>query len=350
MAPSPIPLPPHTLRVAILHGAGYGGGELARLLLGHPAAELVAVTSRTFAGQPLAAAHPPLAGTTPLAFLDDDALDVDGLDAVFIAAEHGQAARAVQRLDEKGYDGLIVDLSADFRFQDASIYPRLFGFEHPIPERLPHFAYSIPEIHDLPAGTRCIANPGCFATGLTLALWPLAQHLDGFEAHVTALTGASGSGARPSSTTHFPTRSGSVRAYKVLRHQHLPEVQNTLGAGARVHFAPASGPWVRGIWGTAHANLPAGTSADDVRAWFEGAYPPGGAVRLWPGLPELRFSTLTPFCDLGFELVDGHLVVGFGLDNLLKGAASQAVQNLNRLAGLPSMTGLVPVQSLVTGH
>ena len=331
------PLP---LRVALLHGAGYGGGELIRLLIGHPHADLVAVTSRTFAGQPISAAHPHLAGLTDLTF--SDRTDLSDVDAVFIAAEHGQAAKAVAHLDAEGFGGLIVDLSADFRFQDAALYPRLFKFDHPIPERLPDFAYSIPEIHDVPAGTRCIANPGCFATGLTLALWPLAQHLPRFTAHVTALTGASGSGAKPSATTHFPTRDGSVRAYKVLAHQHLPEVQNTLGAGATVHFAPVSAPWVRGIWGTAHVDLPAGVSADTVRSWFEAAYLEGGAVRLWPGLPELRYSVMTPFCDLGFELRDGHLVVGFGLDNLLKGAASQAIQNVNRLAGLPSMTGLVP--------
>ncbi len=335
---------------AILHGAGYGGGELIRLLLGHPAFRLVAVTSRTFAGQHVAVAHPHLAGQTNLTFSDEDALDLAGIEAVFIAAEHGQAAQAVARLDAAGFSGKIVDLSADFRFQDATQYPRLFGFEHPIPQKLPDFVYSIPEIHALPEGTRCIANPGCFATGLTLALWPLAQHLSRLEAHVTALTGASGSGAKPKSTTHFPTRDGSVRAYKVLDHQHLPEVLATLGAHATVHFAPASGPWVRGIWGTAHVTLPAGTLADDVAAWYADAYPEGGAVRLWQSLPELRFSTMTPFCDLGFEVNGQHLVVGFGLDNLLKGAASQAIQNLNRACGLPLMLGLLPGVSMAAAR
>ena len=334
--------PSRPVRAAVLHGAGYGGGELVRLLLAHPNVELAAVTSRTFAGQPLAVAHPPLLGQTDLLF-SDDALNASGFDVVFIAAEHGQGAKAVQRLDEAGYTGAIVDLSADFRFRDASVYPRHFRFDHPVPDRLADFAYGLSEIRPLPEGTRCVANPGCFATGLTLALWPLAQHLSAFEAHVTAFTGASGSGARPSPTTHYPTRDGNVRAYKVLGHQHQPEVEQTLGGGVRLHFVPVSGPWTRGIWGTAHVTLPGGVSLADVRGWYEAAYPAGtGAVRLWDTLPELRASVGTPFCDLGLAADGGHLVVGFALDNLLKGAASQAVQNLNAVFGWPTLRGLVP--------
>ncbi len=329
-------------------------------MLAHPALDLALVTSRTFAGQPLAASHPALFGQTDVRFTsedDADVMDVGGapLDAVFVAAEHGQSARAVARLDAAGYDGIVVDLSADFRFRDASAYPAHFGFEHPVPAALDTFAYVLPEIHApggrLPDGLagngRRIANPGCFATGLTLALWPLVRALGTVEAHVTALTGASGSGARPSATTHFPTRDGNVRAYKVLGHQHQPEVEQTLGAGLRLHFVPASGPWTRGIWGTAHIAVPAATTTADLRAMMLDAYPGAdraacGAVRLWDTLPELRASVGTPFCDLGVAVDGGHAVVGFALDNLLKGAASQAVQNLNLAAGFAPMAGLLP--------
>lgn len=334
------------MRVGILHGAGYGGGELVRLVLAHPALELALVTSRTFAGQPLHVAHPALFGQTDVRFADDDA-DVSGLDALFIAAEHGQAARVVARLDAAGFDGIVVDLSADFRFQDAAAYPAHFGFEHPTPERLADFAYSIPEIGPAPRGARHIANPGCFATGLTIALHPFVQAMGTVDAYVTALTGASGSGARPSATTHFPTRDGNVRAYKVLSHQHQPEVEQTLGAGLRLRFVPSSGPWTRGIWGTAHIPVPAGTTTETVRGWLLNAYPGAdraacGAVRVWESLPELRASVGTPYVDVGAVVVDGHAVVGFALDNLMKGAASQAIQNLNLALGLDSMTGLVP--------
>ena len=340
-------------RIALLHGAGYAGGEVVRLLAAHPFAELVAVTSRTFADQPIWAAHPALRGTSELVFSealsDDDLADVD---AVLVTAEHGQGVVAVQELWDRGFEGAIVDLSADFRFKDAALYERWFGYVHPLPEQLSSFTYGLPEVH-APYGpdVRLVANPGCFATGITLALWPIAQHVDTFHAAVTALTGASGSGARPKPTTHFPTRDGSVRAYKVFAHQHLPEIQQTLGAGADVAFVPASGPWTRGIWGTAQVTLPEGTSEADVRGWFESAYAEAPCVRLWPDvLPELRFAAHTPFCDVGW-VVDGprlkggagcRLVVGFALDNLLKGAASQAVENLNLVLGLPQTSGLLP--------
>ncbi len=294
---------------------------------------------------------PALAGQTDLHFSDEAGFDASGVDAVFIAAEHGASARAVAALDAAGYAGKIVDLSADFRFKDASVYPAHFGFEHPIPERLADFVYSIPEVHGaLPEGTRAIANPGCFATALTLALWPFAQQGLAVDAYVTAFTGASGSGAKPSATTHFPTRDGNVRAYKVLTHQHDPEVRVTLGPDVNFRFVPVSGPWTRGIWGTAHLTLPDAVPASTVRGWFEAAYPAGGAVRLWPTLPELRASVGTPFCDLGLAVQGRDVVVGFALDNLLKGAASQAVQNLNLLFGLDSLTGLVPAKPAFAVH
>jgi N-acetyl-gamma-glutamyl-phosphate reductase len=159
---------------------------------------------------------------------------------------------------------------------------------------------------------------------------------------VTALTGASGSGTRPRATTHFPTRDGNVRAYKVLAHQHLPEVLEVVGSHVGVGFVPVSGPWTRGIWGTAHVRLPDGIDAAEVGAWYAEAYGGQPFVRTWPGeLPELRYAVGTPFCDLGWVVQGAHLVVGFALDNLLKGAASQAVQNLNLLHGLPDTAGLV---------
>ncbi len=341
MAESPSTNSSQSHRVGILHGAGYGGGELVRLLLAHPHVDIAGVTSRTFAGQPVWASHAALRGQTDLVF--SESLDLDGIDAVVIAAEHGQAAAAVQRLDEAGFEGAIVDLSADFRFSDPAVYQARFDTPHPLPDRLGDFFYRIPEIQgDVPAGCRAIANPGCFATAITAALWPLARHLDQVDAHVTALTGASGSGARPSTGTHFPTRDGNVRGYKVLNHQHVPEVEATLGDHARVHFVPASGPWTRGIWGTAHVALPDGTDQSTVRGWFDTAYPSGGLIRVWDGLPELRYSVGTPFCDVGVVVKGDVAVVGFALDNLLKGAASQAIQNLNTLLGLGHTTGLLP--------
>ena len=342
---------PHSLtnsangkQVAILHGAGYTGRELIRLLLGHPEATLAAVTSRTFAGQPVWTAHPTLRGQTDLVFTDPKTLDPSGLDAVLITAEHGQGVEAVLSLLDKGFDGAMVDLSADFRFNDPALYETWFGFTHPAPELLDAFVFGLPEVNaPYPGGTKWVANPGCFATGISLALWPLASPLPSLNASVTALTGASGSGTRAKATTHFPTRDGNVRAYKILAHQHLPEIQQTLGPHAEVAFVPVSGPWTRGIWGTAHVTLPDTINANEIAGWYEEAYGEAACTRLWPGqLPELRYAVGTPFCDVGWVLQGQHLVVGFALDNLLKGAASQAVQNLNLLLGWPETAGLLP--------
>ncbi len=331
-------------KVAILHGAGYTGGELIRLILHHPVFELDAVTSRSYEGQPVWNAHPSLRGQTDLEFSASESLDLHTIEAILVAAEHGQGATAVQSLLDAGYQGSIVDLSADFRFRDADIYPARFGFEHPAPHLLDHFIYGLSEVSDADfRAERFIANPGCFATAISLALWPLSNSLTGSDVSVTALTGASGSGVRPKDTTHFPTREGNVRAYKVFTHQHQPEIEQVLGGRLHLRFVPASGPWTRGIWGTALVRLPGNVEESAVTGWYQSAYGHRQLVRLWPGtLPELRFSVNTPYCDLGWAVSGSDLVIGFALDNLLKGAASQAVQNLNLVYGLVEGMGLVP--------
>ena len=331
-------------RVAVLHGAGYVGGELIERLLGHPHLHLQAATSRTFAGEPIWAPHPRLRGATDLVFVDEEALELDAVDALLVAAEHGRSACTIPPLLEAGFDGVVVDLSADFRMQDPSFYATWFDYRHPAPRLLNTFSYGLPECRAAYApGERLVANPGCFATGITLALWPPAQHLPKLTATVTALTGASGSGAHPSDATHFPTRADNVRAYKVLAHQHLPEVQQSLGAHVEVDFVPASGPWTRGIWGIIHMTLPPSVQSEDVGGWFDAAYGRAPLVRCLPGaLPELLPVVRTPFCDIGWTVRGDRLVLGFALDNLGKGAASQAVQNLNLLLGLPETDGLLP--------
>ncbi len=328
--------------VALLHAAGYAGRELVTLLAGHPNARLALATSRTYAGKTLEAAHPMLRGLTDLRFSDPADGNLAGMDAVLLAAEHGAAARTVQDILAGGYDGPIIDLSADFRFKSAAQYEARFGAAHPAPELLGRFTYGLAEVC-APYRSRLIANPGCFATGIALALWPVVRALGPLHASVTALTGASGAGTRPKATTHFPTRDGNLRAYRTLNHQHLPEALQLLGPGSTVAFVPVSGPWTRGIWGTAHVTLPAGVTQESVSEWFAESYGEGRAIRLWPSrLPELRFAVGTPYCDIGWVVRRQALVVGFALDNLLKGAASQAVQNLNLVMGWPEMAGLIP--------
>jgi N-acetyl-gamma-glutamyl-phosphate reductase len=312
------------------------------LLHAHPLLELTAVTSRTFAGQPVQAAHPALQGITDLAFTAPDHLTLHTVDAVIVAAEHGRGMTVVADLQAAGFRGAIVDMSADFRLRDAATYAAWYDAPHSAAELLPEFTYGLPELQ-APYTTAHVANPGCFATGLLLALAPLAAHVPAFQASATALTGASGSGARPSATTHFPTRSGNVRAYRTFRHRHLPEVLQGLDASVDLAFSPASGPWTHGIWGTLHVHQPADLSAALLTEWFEAAYAEAPLIRRYPGqLPELQPVVGSPFCDLGWVVEDGHVAIGFALDNLMKGAASQAVQNVNLQLGLPETAGLLP--------
>lgn len=336
------------VRVAVLHGAGYVGRELIALLLGHEGVQLTGVTSSTFAGQPLYVAHPGLRGMTDLTFWDG-VPDFPECDVLFVTAGHGQSAAAVGAARDAGYNGLIIDLSADFRYPEVATYEAWIGAAHTRPDLLPGARYSLPEITgDLPSDARLIANPGCFATALALALWPLSRALPaGSGVHVTALTGASGSGARPGPGTHYPDRDGNVRAYKVLAHQHAAEIAQLFPDSFRFSFVPASGPWTRGIWGAAQVDVGTAAQVDvgahDVANWFNEAYGEAPLVRLYPGrLPDMLPVIGTPFADIGWVVQEGALVVGFAIDNLLKGAASQAVQNMNLAFGWPAGTGLLP--------
>ena len=336
-------LPGTSSQIGLLHGAGYVGGELVRLVSDHPGCTLAAVTSRTFAGQPLHTPHAHLRGRVEGMFIAPDELNLADLDALVIAAEHGRTMHLVPELRAAGFDGPIVDLSSDFRFATAEAYEAANGKPHAAPAWIAEAHYRIPEVTGpLPADARFVANPGCFATAMTLGLAPLAAQGVPLTASITALTGASGSGASPSSATHFPARDGNVRAYKVLQHRHAPEVVQTLGDHVRVDFVPVSGPWTRGIWGTVQVEWPEPVDEATVSGWFADAYGDAPLVRCSPGtLPELKPVAHTPFGDVGWQVHGRTLVVGVAIDNLLKGAASQAVQNLNHLLGLPDALGLL---------
>lgn len=321
---------------------------MVRLLAGHPRVALGPVTSRTFAGDSVAEAHPSLRGQVDHTFVAPGDLPLEALDAVFVAGEHGQSMHIIPELLSTGFEGVLVDLSADFRFPEPAIYPEWFDVEHTAPELLDEAVYGLPEWGDDVRSATVIANPGCYATGITLALAPIATKEVPVSAHVTALTGASGSGAKPSSATHYPTRDGNVRPYKVLAHQHVPEVIQTIGSHVDINFVPASGPWTRGIWGTVQIDCPSSLSADEIGSWFTDAYSDAVFVRcMSDGLPSLQPTVGTPFCDIGWKRQGETLVIGFALDNLLKGAASQAVHNLNRALGFSETVGLIPANPQV---
>jgi len=308
------------LRVGVVGATGYVGAELVRLILGHPAFELAAVVSSSSAGRALSDAIPGLLGLTDLRLEAFDAARLSKLDAVFLATPHGKARPLAAQLDTR-----VVDCSADHR-------------------HAPGWVYGQPEYHGARLfGARRIAAPGCFATAISLALAPLVQAdlLDG-DVQIVGATGSTGSGATPTQGTHHPERFANLKAYKVLKHQHVPEVReflSGLGRAPELHFVPLSVPVDRGILVTCFARL----SRDvDAAARFAHAYAPHPHVRIRAGTPELRHVRGTVFCDLSVHQDDRQVVVLSAIDNLGKGAAGQAVQCLELALDLPGATRFPP--------
>ena len=319
--------------VLILGASGYGGGELLRWLSGHPAVKTLRGTARSHVGKPFHAQHPHLRGLVEGTFEatpDWAALAASAFPVVFSALPHGELTKHWSGFqaewDQLGLaDRLtVIDLSADFRLDPAWVY----GLVDWKPERM--------------KGATRLANPGCFATALQLALLPLAGWKPAFVA-VTAATGSSGSGAAASDTTHHPTRANDFRAYKMLHHQHEAEVLRTLameGWKVPLSFVPQSAPMVRGIFAVAQFPLPAGIEPGALRALFEDFYRDRFFVRIVDSSPRVAATTGSAFADIGVAARHGHGAVMVALDNLGKGMAAQAVQNLNLALGLPEWTGL----------
>ena len=328
-------------KVGVWGGAGYTGGELLRLLSAHPGVELAQVASRSHAGEAVTKPHPHLRKLDGVKFAAE--LDPSALDAVLLAGGHGEAMKWLPGVLAGGRALKVVDLSADFRLKNPAQYPEFYGRAHEAPALLADFVYGLPELDAaaVKAASR-IANPGCFATAVALALGPLAKAGLGGAAQITAVTGSSGSGASPSATTHHPAREGNLKAYKPLAHQHVPEIEAFLAKLAgkpsfELAMVPVSGPFVRGIYAICHVEVPASV---DLGALYAAAYAGKPFVRLIDSPPELKAVTGTNHCDLHVAARNGRVVIIAALDNLVKGAAGQAVQNLNLMLGLEETSGL----------
>lgn len=338
-------------KAAVIGGSGYGGAEMIRRLLIHPEVELVRVSSIDHVGEPLSSAHPNLDGRTALVFEDlPPAEAARGCDVALLGLPHKVSARVVPDLWKTGVR--IVDMSGDFRLKDAEAYRRFYGAAHPCPERLGDFAYGLPEANREAIRTaRAVASPGCFATTIELALLPMARAgLLAGTVRVCAMTGSSGAGIAASPTTHHPSRASNLRTYKPLEHQHLPEIQETLAAaGARdlaVELVPVSAPLPRGIFAAAFVDVPASADEAAVRRAFLGAYNGEPFVRIPKGrLPEVVAVSGSNFAEVGFAVGEPRAgrrtVVCFAAtDNLIKGGAGQAIQNMNLMLGLPETMAL----------
>lgn len=317
--------------VSIVGAAGYTGQETLDRVLGHPQLSLVAVGSDSLAGQPGSALDPRLAHTAVPAFVTNEAALAHGADVTIICLSH-EAAAAI----DVQPDGVVVDLSGAHRLRDATSYDAWYGFTHPHPEGLGDWAYGLPEL--VPAAGRLIANPGCYATATLLALAPLREAIEPGSVVVDGLSGMTGAGRTLKSASHAGSVLENVSPYRAGAHQHVPEIAQLLGFP--VSFTPHLLPVRRGLIATCNVR----STGTDLRALLETAYADSAVVTvLAEGVaPELARVQHTDRAEIGVfpDRFTDRTIVICAEDNLGKGAAGQAIQNVNRALGLEDTDGL----------
>jgi N-acetyl-gamma-glutamyl-phosphate reductase len=336
--------------VAIVGGSGYGAGELLRITLDHPAFEVCCVTSRSHLDKPVSSVHTHLEGLTSLRF--SESVDLARLhaykrSAVVLAMPSGQAVPATRELlNSLDETCIIIDLSGDLRLKDPETHARFYpevAFDADLHQR---FLYSLPEVtgKDL-SGARLITNPGCLATAAILSLAPLRSLQARGSVVIDAKTGTSGAGREPQASMHHPARFADFTAYKVLQHRHEPEITQALGAQFSQNFStmfvPHLLPVSRGIFVTAYISLESEEQAIALRESYHQFYKDQPLIRMRTSAPRLADVVGTAFCDLHIVTRGSQVVAMATIDNLGKGMATQAVQNLNIGFGLPQETGLL---------
>jgi LysW-gamma-L-alpha-aminoadipyl-6-phosphate/LysW-L-glutamyl-5-phosphate reductase len=332
------------VRASIAGGSGYAGGELLRLLLGHPAVEVQQVTSQQHAGRFIHTVHPNLRGQRQIQFCALEALEP--CDVLFLSLPHGYAAERIEEF--AGLAERIIDLSADFRLRDPRAYRRWYGREHPAADWLERFVYGLPELNrEEIRQARYASGVGCNATAVNLALWPLARRELIEQVVVDIKVGSSEGGNQFSLASHHPERSGAVRSFAPTGHRHQAEVLQALG-DLEVHFSVTAVEMVRGVLCTAHVFLREPLEERDVWRLYRESYSAESFIRIVKDrtgvyrYPEPKIVAGTNYCDVGFERdpLSNRLVVISALDNLMKGAAGTAVQSMNLMLGRDEQEGL----------
>jgi N-acetyl-gamma-glutamyl-phosphate/LysW-gamma-L-alpha-aminoadipyl-6-phosphate reductase len=336
------------IKVGILGGSGYGGSELLRILLFHPEVEVKLVTAGEHAGKRVDAVHRNLAKLTGLKFDPmPDPRELSGLDCVFLALPHGQAMEIVPALPRSLK---VIDLSGDFRLGDADIFKRFYGREHTAMGDQKEFVYGLTEVNrDQIKEAARVANPGCFATALELGLYPfVASGLATGKVIADLKTGSSGSGAKAAANTHHPKRANSFYAYKTFEHQHQPEVEQLLAAvnpewraGGSLVLQTHSLPAVRGIFASIYITTAGQVTTGSVGQLLGEYYGEEFFIRLVDGSPDINWVKCTNFVDVGWAASGDTVIVFVAIDNLVKGAAGQATQNMNLMFGLDERAGLL---------
>ena len=338
------------INVAIVGSSGYTGGELMRILLNHPRAIVTAITSEKSAGKPITSIFPHLAGLTSLVCepLDPDTI-AKKADFVFLALPHVTAQEAAHRFNELGKK--VVDLSADYRLMDPAVYELWYEHRHQYPGLLKSAIYGLPELHreQIKKGG-LIANPGCYPTSAILGLMPLLKKgsVDPHSIIVDSKSGISGAGRSPALAYHYPEANEAFMAYKVGTHRHTPEIEQELSqvAGKQItlSFTPHLVPMTRGILTTAYANLATPIDMAQMYSLYQDCYQHEPFVRLLPAgqFPNVRNVRGSNFCDIGVyaDARTNRAVVVTVIDNLVKGAAGQAIQNMNLMMGFDEREGL----------
>ena len=336
-----------TVRVGIMGATGYAALELLKILLRHPTAQVTTLTSRQEGRPHLSEVHPVLTGRLDLHLENLAAVDLaTDCDCVFSCLPHAASARTVKPLVDAGLR--VVDLSADYRLDDLSVYEQWYDPEHPDPERVGKTVYGLPEwFRESIPSAPLVANPGCYPTSAILGLAPLlkAGHIDPVGIIVDSKSGVSGAGRNPSPVTHFVECHESVTAYNVGKHRHTPEIDQVLSGlvegSVKVVFTPHLIPMERGILTTAYGRATSDLDSAGLLAELKTCYQDEPFVRVVEHPPATRFVKGTNYCDVTVHRVADHVVVISCLDNLVKGAAGAAVQNMNLMFDVPETSGLI---------
>lgn len=339
------------IRVGIIGAKGYTAGELMRMLARHPGAEMTCLMARVGEPEPVEKYFPALRGVVKT-LIEPMNLDkvVKRCDAVFLALPHTTAQEYAPALIEGGVK--VIDLSADFRFDDVVLYEQTYKVKHLAPELNAKLPYAMPELFkDEMTGVPGLANPGCYTTASILGLAPLMHHpneviLDHIV--INAYSGVSGAGRKPNEGTHYPECNESIKPYGVASHRHRPEIEEKLsrlaGREIRVAFTPHLAPMTRGILASISIPMQLPFTIREVHAWYEDFFKDQPFVRVLPKgeFPATAAVSMTNYCDIGVA-VDGHsstLLIFSAIDNLVKGASGQAIQGMNVLFGLDEAMGL----------
>ncbi|MGD0021919.1 MAG: N-acetyl-gamma-glutamyl-phosphate reductase [Smithellaceae bacterium] len=337
------------VKVAIFGASGYTGQELTRILLGHPEAELIAVTSRRFAGRPVAEVFPALYGLTSLKYQNATPKEVaEASDVVFLALPHGVSMDIAPVFIRAGKK--VIDLSADYRLRDVKTYEAWYG-KHSSDKILKNAVYGIPEIYRQEIKKSAfIANPGCYPTSIILGLAPALKNklIDVFSIIADSASGASGAGREPQTGSLFCEVDGGFKAYKIAQHRHTPEIEQELnllaGEKFNISFTPHLLPVKRGILSTIYATLKKKIDLAELHALYSSFYAGEEFVRVYPAgsYPNISSVCGSNYCDLGLVLDPrtNRIIIMAAIDNLIKGAAGQAVQNMNIVCGFEEHTGL----------